>query len=237
MKACELCGDEITGRRLRYSVTRFCSEKCRLKAVHKREWKDGGWIKAYHTKNREQIAAKNREWRAANPEKLRAQRLRRRDKRIAEMRAWRARNPERVKQQKRESAKRHPGAQRKRFAKWLAENGERNLEHKRKWRKENPAAVRASRMARYASQTNGTPAWLTRAQKQQILQFYKRAAQMTRDLGMKYEVDHIVPIRGRIVCGLHVPWNLQILTRSENAKKHNKFVDETPDSAPRHQAA
>ena len=59
------------------------------------------------------------------------------------------------------------------------------------------------------------PAW---ANKQDILDVYKEAQYF------KLEVDHIIPLNNPLVCGLHVWDNLQLLSRSENARKSNKFI-------------
>ena len=60
------------------------------------------------------------------------------------------------------------------------------------------------------------------ADRNAISEIYRRAAQMTRETGVEHEVDHIVPIKGRNVCGLHCEANLQILTALENRRKHNR---------------
>ena len=70
-----------------------------------------------------------------------------------------------------------------------------------------------------------TPYWLSKMHKIEIEDIYWCAREMERILGEKFHVDHIVPINGKNVCGLHVPWNLQILTVEENLKKGNKLIE------------
>lgn len=70
-----------------------------------------------------------------------------------------------------------------------------------------------------------TPSWLTDLQKEHIRLFYEAAMILSDEIGIKFNVDHIVPLRGKNVSGLHVPWNLQILTASDNFKKGNKYDD------------
>ena len=62
---------------------------------------------------------------------------------------------------------------------------------------------------------------LTMAQK--IAAFYIEAARLTQESGIPHEVDHIIPIQHELVCGLHVPANLQVITRFLNRSKRNGF--------------
>jgi hypothetical protein len=92
-----------------------------------------------------------------------------------------------------------------------------------KWRKENKDK-NAAKSTRYrASKLQATPSWLTKEHNEQIESFYwlsKLQKELTDDT---YHVDHIVPLKGKTVCGLHVPWNLQILKATDNIKKGNKY--------------
>lgn len=78
----------------------------------------------------------------------------------------------------------------------------------------------ANRAKRRAAELRAMPAWVD---PKELLVFFKKARELTRKTGVRYAVDHIVPLRGRNVCGLHVPWNLQVITWHENAKKLNRF--------------
>lgn len=76
---------------------------------------------------------------------------------------------------------------------------------------------------RRALKLKATPKWLTKQQQSQITAIYAEAAIKTASTGFAHQVDHIVPLRSKIVCGLHVPWNLQILTAKNNREKSNFF--------------
>lgn len=57
-----------------------------------------------------------------------------------------------------------------------------------------------------------------------VLSIYEEAHALTKSTGIPHEVDHIIPLKSKVVCGLHVSWNMQILTKSENSKKGNKIL-------------
>jgi hypothetical protein len=90
----------------------------------------------------------------------------------------------------------------------------------------NPSAYKANATARKKHVKLATPKWVDRGLKKQVAEFYKIAEELQWLSNEPLHVDHIVPLRGAEVCGLHVPWNLQVLPASENLTKSNKH--ETP---------
>ena len=72
---------------------------------------------------------------------------------------------------------------------------------------------------------DAAPVWLTVEHKKAIRQLYVSARELTKATGERYVVDHIIPLISEEVCGLHVPWNLRVITQEENLKKSNKLVD------------
>ena len=69
-----------------------------------------------------------------------------------------------------------------------------------------------------------TPKWLTESDICQIKCYYNLATRLTTCLGIEFHVDHIVPLSGKTISGLHIPSNLQVITASTNLRKSNKFV-------------
>jgi len=74
-----------------------------------------------------------------------------------------------------------------------------------------------------------TPSWITEDQKKEIEYFYWLCDDLYKTTGERYEVDHIVPIKGKNISGLHVPWNLQILPQDLNRSKGNSYSQEKPE--------
>lgn len=97
---------------------------------------------------------------------------------------------------------------------------------KRKYQVANKDKINAIEAKRRASKLRATPCWLTEEHLQQIEKFYSEAQLNQLLTGIEYHVDHVVPLQGENVCGLHVPWNLQVIPAKENISKSNKLKKE-----------
>lgn len=185
--------------------------------------------KQWATANPDRVKELNRRWVAKDPERNRAK-----------TREWAAANLDRKKESDRAYRSENAERLRERHADWVTRNAEQqaasrrakrleNLDAERaknrEWKRSNPDQVAAANARRKARKLKACPSWLTAEHHQRMRQFYADARQRTLSTGVPHQVDHIVPLLGAAVCGLHVPWNLQVLTAEENVKKSNKLLD------------
>lgn len=120
---------------------------------------------------------------------------------------------------------------------WRAANKERKAASDKKNREENIERRRATSLTYYyankhkyveatarrkAAKLRATPTWLTKEQLEEIAYIYELRKDASLLSDTEYHVDHIVPLQGKNVCGLHVPWNLQLLSKEENLAKNNR---------------
>lgn len=106
-----------------------------------------------------------------------------------------------------------------------AENPEAKLEMNRRHYRKNKGYYRAKVAKREAAKMQRTPSWLTEEDLYRIQLKYNTAQYMTQLTGEQYHVDHIVPLQGAEVSGLHVPSNLRVITAKENLSKNNTFEE------------
>jgi hypothetical protein len=98
-----------------------------------------------------------------------------------------------------------------------------NSDYYKLYQVDNADKFAAASSKRRATEIQATPKWLSYQQIKEINEFYTLAKTLNKQSGINYHVDHIVPLNGTNICGLHVPWNLQILTANENLHKSNKY--------------
>lgn len=103
-------------------------------------------------------------------------------------------------------------------------NYARQLETTRAWQRKNKTRMTKHKNKGNKERALRTPKFLTDADWFEIKEIYKEAKRLTKVTGVAHEVDHIIPLIGSLVSGLHVPTNLRIITKSDNAKKGNKFL-------------
>jgi len=108
------------------------------------------------------------------------------------------------------------------IAQWQRNNPEKLREYHLKYTRAN-AGKRNLWTSNYRqAKVDRTPVWLNDGHMFEMECVFKYCAAL-RNIGLDYHVDHIIPIRGARVSGLHVPWNLQVIPGRENMSKGNKF--------------
>jgi len=144
-------------------------------------------------------------------------------------RQWRAKNREKeIAQQKRDAIKKKEKGYKKR-SELSIERQEKAREvarlsyHRRKSDPRNKQYRKQVSCVRKQRLKASSPKWLTVEQKSEIMRIYESCRTMTEFHEELYHVDHIEPLIGKTSCGLHVPWNLQILKAEENQTKGNKL--------------
>ena len=102
-------------------------------------------------------------------------------------------------------------------------NTDKVAKTKSQYKKNNRAKYNALNVKRELAKILRTPKWLTKEDFLQIEGFYKLAKELEAQFGEPYHVDHIVPLQGKTVSGLHVPWNLRAIQAKENLAKYNNL--------------
>jgi len=92
------------------------------------------------------------------------------------------------------------------------------------WCRANPDKVNAQGALKRARKLHATPSWLTSVDKDLMRATYSLSQELSASTGILHHVDHIVPLQGKTVCGLHVPSNLRVIPATENLKKSNSYL-------------
>lgn len=136
---------------------------------------------------------------------------------------WRVANPEKWKEQNKRYAKKHPELLVAKTIKWRKANPERAAELSRKCRLKHKARVVANKAKYRANKRNKTPIWVDKDHLWLIKQAYELAILRTKQFGFAWHVDHVIPLNGQAVSGLHVIENLQVIPAAQNLLKNNKY--------------
>lgn len=195
-KACSRCKETKNYEMFRKNRTAKDGYDCYCKTCRK-DIANPEYHKSYYKANKEQCDQQKRDWAKKNEDRL-----------VASRREHYASEREHLLEQKKE---------------YYKNNRAKILEYKASYQKINRGKKNALEAKRHASKLDRTPKWLTQEQKAEVEQFYWLSRDLFVTTGELYNVDHIVPLQGENVCGLHVPWNLQVLPSDVNIAKGNRF--------------
>lgn len=122
--------------------------------------------------------------------------------------AWREANPDKMALYKK---------------KWSEKNKEKAKANTKKWKVKNPHKVLADTEKRRASKNNAVPGWYSDFDDFAIQEAVKLSKDRELATGIKWSVDHMIPLRAKSACGLHIANNIQVIPSSLNFSKMNRM--------------
>jgi len=145
-------------------------------------------------------------------------------------------NREAIRERDRERYKNNREAMLKRQKEYYNKNREVLLEQLKGYKKSNRDKINTWVANRRAIKRNACPDWLTQEHHSAIAELYSEAQKLTEETGIPHHVDHIVPLKGKsydlgtkrmrhTISGLHVPWNLQVVSEEENLSKGCRYSE------------
>lgn len=169
--------------------------------------------KNYREKNKEKVKNSQRKCISKNPDKYKEMRklskLKNKQRNSDRDKLYRQINIEKFKEKERL---------------YRIENAEKIKKSKSEYKKRNRGKINAATAKRWTSKLKATPKWITKEHLVEIENLYIEAKRLESIDSIPRHVDHIIPLQGKIVSGLHVPWNLAITTAEDNIKKGNKLL-------------
>lgn len=199
-KVCKTC-------KIEKPINNFYRNK-NCKGGHLTECKECNKIyKQRNAKHNAELAMARRRRSGVKPKKIFKNEEERRVAHLEACKRWQIKNKEQVDEYNKQYRK---------------ENRELCNDRVKNWREHNPHKIAEYNERRTQYTKEFKPVW---ANDDKIKEFYVKRDKMTKETGIQYQVDHVVPLLGENVCGLHVEYNLQILTAEENNCKGNTFND------------
>jgi hypothetical protein len=141
----------------------------------------------------------------------------------ARIKTWKVVNKEKLKQQAKEYNEKNCEKITEQKQKYYLRIKEKRAVYAKEYGKNNPHIINKASAKRKASKLDRTPSWLTDDDLWIINEIYDLAAKRTKMHGFKWHVDHIIPLQGKLVSGLHVPANMQVISATDNHRKNNKY--------------
>ena len=182
------------------------------------------YTKAYRLANKEKIAETDKAYRLTNKEAKseydKAYNQENKEKKLAYAKEYQQANKEKVAEYKKAYYLANKAKSNERTKAYHQENREKALETNKAWRQNNRDIMNTHGAKHRAAKLERTVSW---ADSDAIKALYTEAQRLTEETGEQHHVDHIIPLRGKLVSGLHVENNLQVLTAYDNLSKSNTF--------------